>query len=40
MGVATHAGFDGLERLLRSNDFDLAVVNFWELAAELLPHAA
>ncbi len=38
MGVATHAGFDGLDRLLRSNDFDLAVVNFWELAAELLPH--
>src|SRR5688500_6599649 len=35
MGVATHAGFSGAERLLRSNDFDLAVIAFWEPAAEL-----
>src|SRR5690242_20767815 len=26
MGVATHAGFGSAERLLRSNDFDLAVI--------------
>ena len=37
MGVATHAGFGDAERLLRSNDFDLALIAFWELAAELLP---
>ena len=37
MGVATHAGFGAAERLLRSNDFDLALIAFWELAAELLP---
>ena len=37
MGVATHAGFGDVERLLRSNDFDLALIAFWELAAELLP---
>jgi len=37
MGVATHAGFTGAERILRSNRFDLAIVAFWELAAELLP---
>src|SRR4051812_23778096 len=36
MGVETHAGFGIAERLLRSNDFDLAVVAFWEPAAELL----
>ena len=37
MGVATHAGFGDAERLLRSDDFDLASIAFWELAAELLP---
>ena len=37
MGVATHAGFGSAERLLRSNEFDLAVIAFWELADELLP---
>ena len=37
LGVATHAGFADVERLLRSNDFDLAIINFWELAAQLLP---
>ncbi len=37
LGVATHAGFDSAERLVRSNDFDLAIIAFWELAAELLP---
>ena len=37
MGVATHTGFTGIDRLLRSNDFDLAVIAFWELAAKLLP---
>lgn len=37
LGVATHAGFGGAERILRSNDFDLALIAFWELAAELLP---
>jgi GT2 family glycosyltransferase/glycosyltransferase involved in cell wall biosynthesis len=37
MGVATHAGFADVDRLLRSNEFDLAIVAFWELAAELLP---
>lgn len=37
MGVATHAGFTEAERLLCSNSFDLAVVAFWELAAELVP---
>ncbi|MET0903205.1 MAG: glycosyltransferase [Acidimicrobiales bacterium] len=37
LGVATHNGFGGAERLMRSNRFDLAVVAFWEPAAELLP---
>ena len=37
MGVETHAGFGVAERLLRSNSFDLALIAFWELAAELLP---
>jgi GT2 family glycosyltransferase/glycosyltransferase involved in cell wall biosynthesis len=37
MGVATHAGFGSAERLLRSNEFDLAVIAFWELADKLLP---
>lgn len=37
MGVATHAGFGVADELLRSNDFDLAVIAFWELASELLP---
>ena len=37
MGVETHAGFGVAERLMTSNDFDLALIAFWELAAELLP---
>ena len=37
LGVATHNGFGNAERLLRSNDFDLAIIAFWGLAAELLP---
>jgi glycosyltransferase involved in cell wall biosynthesis len=37
MGVETHAGFGALERLLSSNDFDLALIAFWELAVEVLP---
>ena len=37
LGVATHAGLGAAERLFRSNDFDLAVIAFWELAAQLLP---
>lgn len=37
MGVATHAGFGAAERLFRSNSFDLALIAFWELAAELGP---
>jgi glycosyltransferase involved in cell wall biosynthesis len=37
LGVATHNGFAGAERLLRSNDFDLALIAFWEPASELLP---
>ena len=37
MGVETHAGFGALDRLLSSNDFDLALIAFWELAVEVLP---
>ena len=37
MGVATHAGFGHAERILRSNQFDLALIAFWEPAAALLP---
>jgi GT2 family glycosyltransferase/glycosyltransferase involved in cell wall biosynthesis len=37
MGVETHAGFDVVDQLLQSNDFDVAIVAFWELARELLP---
>ena len=37
MGVATFAGFDWAPKLLRSYDFDLAMVAFWELADELMP---
>ncbi len=37
MGVETHAGFDAADALLRANDFDLAVIAFWQLAHELLP---
>ena len=40
MGVATYAGFGAAERLLRSSDFDLALIAFWEPAAEILPAAA
>ncbi len=37
MGVATHAGFGATERIVRSSGFDLALIAFWEPAAELLP---
>jgi glycosyltransferase involved in cell wall biosynthesis len=37
LGVETHAGFDVVDRILRSHDFDIAVIAFWELAQELLP---
>ncbi len=37
MGVATHTGFGDVDGLLRSNDFDVAIIAFWELAATLLP---
>ncbi len=37
MGVATYAGLGVTERVLRSNEFDLTIIAFWELAAELLP---
>lgn len=37
MGVATHSGFDATERILRSAEFDLAVIAYWELAAALIP---
>jgi GT2 family glycosyltransferase/glycosyltransferase involved in cell wall biosynthesis len=37
MGVATYAGLGVAERVLRSSEFDLAIIAFWELAAELLP---
>lgn len=37
MGVATFAGFEWVPKLLRSYDFDLAMVAFWELADELIP---
>lgn len=37
MGVETHAGFDGVETALRSSDFDVAVIAFWQLANELMP---
>ncbi len=33
MGVATYAGFGWAERMLRSSDFDLALIAFWEPAA-------
>ena len=37
LGVATYAGFDWAERLLRSNSFDLALIAFWELGERLIP---
>ena len=37
LGVATYAGFGWADRLLRSNDFDLALIAFWEPASALLP---
>jgi glycosyltransferase involved in cell wall biosynthesis len=37
MGVATFAGFDWLPKLLRSYDFDMAMVAFWEVAAQVVP---
>lgn len=37
MGVATHSGFGAAERIMRSGGFDLALIAFWEPAAELVP---
>lgn len=37
MGVATFAGFDWAPKLLRSYQFDLAMIAFFEVAEELLP---
>lgn len=37
LGVATFAGLDWLPKLLRSYDFDLAIVAFWEVAAAVTP---
>lgn len=36
-GVATYGGFDWADRVLANGRFDLVVVAFWELAAQLLP---
>ncbi|MDW3220223.1 MAG: glycosyltransferase [Acidimicrobiales bacterium] len=37
MGVAAFAGLDWLPKLLRSYEFDLAIVAFWEVAAAVTP---
>jgi len=37
MGVATFAGFDWAPKLLRSYQFDLAMVAFFEVAEEIIP---
>jgi glycosyltransferase involved in cell wall biosynthesis len=37
MGVPVYAGFSWAERLLRSNSFDLALINYWEPASTLVP---
>jgi len=37
MGVATFAGFDWAPKLLRSYNFDLAVIAFFEVAEEITP---
>ena len=37
MGVATYAGFDWAERILRSGDIDLALISYWEPASRLIP---
>ena len=35
--VSQHSGFESAERILRSGEFDLALIAFWESPAELLP---
>jgi glycosyltransferase involved in cell wall biosynthesis len=37
MGVATYAGFEWAERILRSASFDLALISYWEPASRLIP---
>jgi GT2 family glycosyltransferase/glycosyltransferase involved in cell wall biosynthesis len=37
MGVPAYAGFGWAERLLRSSQFDLALISYWEPAATLVP---
>jgi GT2 family glycosyltransferase/glycosyltransferase involved in cell wall biosynthesis len=37
MGVAVYAGFGWAEPVLRSSTFDLALINYWEPAATLVP---
>ena len=37
MGVATYAGFDWAQRLLRSYDFDIAIIAFWQMSTEIVP---
>jgi glycosyltransferase involved in cell wall biosynthesis len=37
MGVATYAGFEWAERILRSATFDLALISYWEPASRLIP---
>jgi glycosyltransferase involved in cell wall biosynthesis len=37
LGVATYAGLDWVDRLIRSTTFDLALLSFWELSADLIP---
>ncbi|MDZ7673822.1 MAG: glycosyltransferase family 4 protein [Acidimicrobiales bacterium] len=37
MGVSTYAGFGWADKILRSGNFDLAVIAFWELAERIIP---
>jgi glycosyltransferase involved in cell wall biosynthesis len=37
MGVATYAGYDWAERILRAGDIDLALISYWEPASRLIP---
>jgi glycosyltransferase involved in cell wall biosynthesis len=37
MGVATYAGFEWVERILRSSDIDLALISYWGPASRLIP---
>lgn len=36
-GVATYAGYDDIEEIIATGDFDLALLAFWEQASQLLP---